>query len=224
MTKTNKYELTPELKPAVRESSSEWFSAAKDSDNKKSSAVTTLATLLKEEYGSSSVTYTDSKPLYLVTEYKTLITIEWLLGYKNAFEKALKKFKKDLAEGVVGKDAPEPVTKDTVKRYARDFIAALKRDHCIEFNTNGRKLNQAELDKNNLTAIKKRATDAVLDEAKIVLASIKDDVTTIKDLANELVIRGDKKVRSPSAKKALKKLTEVQNIVSKKLEALLKVA
>ena len=91
MTKTNKYELTPELKPAVRESSSEWFSAAKDSDNKKSSAVTTLATLLKEEYGSSSVTYTDNKPLYLVTEYKTLITIEWLLGYKNAFEKALKK-------------------------------------------------------------------------------------------------------------------------------------
>ena len=222
MTKTNKYELTPELKPAVRESSSEWFSAAKDSDSKKSSAVTTLATLLKEEYGSSSVTYTDSKPLYLVTEYKNLITIEWLLGYKSAFEEALKKFKKDLDEGVVGKDAPEPVTKDTVKRYARDFIAALKNDHCIEFNTNGRKLNQAEKDKLEAKAIKSRAVTATKKTASSVASNITSMIGDIRDLANELVNRKGDKVRSPSAKKALTQLDRIEKTVSKKLETLLK--
>jgi hypothetical protein len=222
MTKTNKYELTPELKPAVRESSSEWFSAAKDSDSKKSSAVTTLATLLKEEYGSSSVTYTDSKPLYLVTEYKNLITIEWLLGYKSAFEEALKKFKKDLDEGVVGKDAPEPVTKETVKRYARDFMTALKNDHCIEFNTNGRKLNQAEKDKLEAKAIKSRAVTATKKTASSVASNITSMIGDIRDLANELVNRKGDKVRSPSAKKALTQLDRIEKTVSKKLETLLK--
>jgi len=222
MTKTNKYELTPELKPAVRESSSEWFSAAKDSDSKKSSAVTTLATLLKEEYGSSSVTYTDSKPLYLVTEYKTLITIEWLLGYKSAFEEALKKFKKDLDEGVVGKDAPEPVTKETVKRYARDFMTALKNDHCIEFNTNGRKLNQAEKDKLEAKAIKSRAVTATKKTASSVASNITSMIGDIRDLANELVNRKGDKVRSPSAKKALTGLISLEKTVTTKLEKLLK--
>ena len=160
--------------------------------------------------------------IYAESEVKNLITIEWLLGYKSAFEEALKKFKKDLDEGVVGGDAPEPVTKDTVKRYARDFMTALKNDHCIEFNTNGRKLNQAEKDKLEAKAIKSRAVTATKKTASSVASNITSMIGDIRDLANELVNRKGDKVRSPSAKKALTQLNQIEKTVSKKLEALLK--
>lgn len=221
--KKDKYELTPELKPAVRSASSGWFDAMRDSEIKKSDAVNKLANLLISEYGQSGKAYTDNSPLYLVNDYKVLITTEWVLGYKNAFDKALKAFKKQQAEGKVdGDDAPEPVTEGSIKRYARDFISLLKDNHCIHFNQYGRKENQSELDAKELIKIKKRATDALLDEAKSAMASIRDDALEIRDLANELVVRGGKKVRSPSATKALRALRSIRDSVHKKKLLLLK--
>ena len=154
-------------------------------------------------YGKRGVEYKHRvKPLYLSNTLKGIIRGEWVLQYKAK--------------------ADDSVNLDTVKTYAGKAMSYLEENYPIQFTPTGEALTQAAKDKLEATAIKTRAVTATKKTASSVAASITKNIGEIRDLANELVNRKGDKVRSPSAKKALTQLNQIEKTVTKKLEALLK--
>ena len=154
-------------------------------------------------YGKVNTVYTHRvKPLYLSSNVKSIIRGEWVERYKKLSDAT--------------------VTPKTVKTYAGAAMAYLESNYPIEFTSTGKASTQAEKDAKTAKQIKERAVSSTKKTASDVASSITKCIGDIRELANELVNRNGKKVRSPSAKKALTQLNQIEASVSKKLETLLK--
>jgi len=158
---------------------------------------------LRDVYGKPNVEYKHrTKPLYISNNVKGIIRGEWIERYKAK--------------------AATTVLPATISTYAGAVMSYLEENYPIEFTPTGEAKTQAEKDRDEAKAIKNRGISAVKKEASDISSGITKQIGEIRDLANELVTRGNKKVRSPSAKDALVKLKQIETTVSSKLEKLLK--
>ena len=213
MTKVNKttakttaeelFQELPAVKVATHAHAESEHSRRKDSVEDEAYNGQKFYEALRAVYGKEGVEYKHRvKPLYLSNNVKGIIRGEWVECYK--------------------KKAGVSVNVDTIGTYAGNVMSYLEENYPIQFTPTGEALTQAEKDKKEATAIKSRAVTATKKTASSVASNITSMIGDIRDLANELVNRKGDKVRSPSAKKALTQLNQIEKTVSKKLEALLK--
>ena len=213
MTKVNKttaktkaeelFQELPAVKVATHTHADSEHSRRKDSVEDEAYNGQKFYEALRAVYGKKGAEYKHRvKPLYLSNNVRTIIRGEWVERYN--------------------KISDDSVNLDTVGTYAGAAMSYLEANYPIQFTPTGEALTQAEKDKAEAKAIKSRAVTSTKKTASNVAASITSMIGDIRDLANELVNRKGDKVRSPSAKKALTQLNQIEKTVSKKLEALLK--